>query len=213
MQVRLRDLDVVAEDAIEADLQRLDAGARALAVFHLGDDLLARAADVPQVVDFRVEAVAHEAAVARQRRRLVGDRLIDPLRAGPADRRARRSGCAAAAPGTRSAAAPSRGTAASDRDSAIRSRGPAVESAMRAISRSRSWIDFSVSRALPRSVVLTASSSTASRRSRIGSSAVSGRSSQVRSRRQPIGVTVRSISSSSDPRAAAVDRLARSRGA
>ena len=78
---------------------------------------------------------------------------------------------------------------------------------MREINRSRSWIDFSVSRALPRSVVFTASSSTASRRSRIGSSAVSGRSSQVRSSRLPIGVTVRSISSSSDPAAAAVHRL------
>ena len=51
VQVRLRDFDVVAEHAVVADLQRGDAGARALALFHLGDDLLARAADRPQLVE------------------------------------------------------------------------------------------------------------------------------------------------------------------
>ena len=92
-----------------------------------------------------------------------------------------------------------RGTAASERPSATRSRGLAVDKAMREINRSRSRIDFSVSRSLPRSVVLTASSSTASRRSRIASRAVRGRSSQARSNRPPIGVMVRSISSRSVP--------------
>ena len=92
-----------------------------------------------------------------------------------------------------------RGIAASERPSAIRSRGLAVDSAMREISRSRSRIDFSVSRSLPRSVVLTASSSTASRRSRMASRAVRGRSSHARSNRPPMGVTVRSISSSRLP--------------
>src|SRR5207244_12644326 len=41
-QVRLRHLDVVAEDAVVADLERRDAGSRALALFHLRDHLLAR---------------------------------------------------------------------------------------------------------------------------------------------------------------------------
>src|SRR5919109_94109 len=41
MQVRFRNLDVVTEYAIEPDLERLDTGARALALFHLGDDLFA----------------------------------------------------------------------------------------------------------------------------------------------------------------------------
>ena len=41
-QVRPRDLDVVAEDPVVADLQRRDAGPRALGFFHLGDALLAR---------------------------------------------------------------------------------------------------------------------------------------------------------------------------
>ena len=110
---------------------------RALGVFHLGDHLLAGSADAPQFVDFRVEAVAHETAVARQRRRLVGDRLIDPL---PQVRQVVELADQAASSGAwhSLSSRPSRGTAASDRDSAIRSRGPAVESAMREISRSRS---------------------------------------------------------------------------
>ncbi len=45
VQVRFGDLDVVAEDTIEADLQRGDAGSGALALLHLGDDLTAGAAN------------------------------------------------------------------------------------------------------------------------------------------------------------------------
>ena len=79
-------------------------------------------------------------------------------------------------------------------------------------SRSRSSTDFRVSRTLPRSAARNASSSTASSRSRIGSSATSGASSQARSSRPPIGVTVRSISSSSEPRAAALGATRPPRG-
>ena len=88
-----------------------------------------------------------------------------------------------------------------------RSRGPAVPSAARATSRSRSCTALIASRNLPRSVVRNASSSTASSRSRIGSSATSGRSSHDRSRRLPIDVIVRSSSSSSDPVAPALRAL------
>ena len=77
VQVRLRDLDVVAEDAVEAHLERLDAGARALGGFELGDDLLARAADPAQLVELGVDAVANRVAVAGQRRRLVDERGVD----------------------------------------------------------------------------------------------------------------------------------------
>jgi hypothetical protein len=42
VKVRFRDLDVVTEHTIEADLQRSDAGARALALFHVGDHLAGR---------------------------------------------------------------------------------------------------------------------------------------------------------------------------
>ena len=77
VQVRLRDLDVVAEDPVVADLERGDAGPRALLLLHLRDDLLARPADRAQFVERRVEAVADEAAVAGERRRLVDERRFD----------------------------------------------------------------------------------------------------------------------------------------
>ena len=92
-----------------------------------------------------------------------------------------------------------RGIAASDWRSATRSRGPAVPSATRPTRRSRSWTARSVSRSRPRSVALKANSSTASSRSWMRSSAVSGRISQARSRRAPITVCVRSSTDSSEP--------------
>ena len=105
MQVGLRHFDEIAEGAAESDLQVLDARARALGVFHFGDHLLAGSADVPQLVDFLVETVAHESAVARQRRRLVGDRLVDPLPQVRQVVELAGEAAAAAAPGNRSAAA------------------------------------------------------------------------------------------------------------
>ena len=77
VQIRLRDLDVVAEHAVVAHLQRVDAGARALALFELGDHLFARSADAPQVVELGVEAVANIAAVAHERARLVDQAAVD----------------------------------------------------------------------------------------------------------------------------------------
>ena len=77
VQIRFRDLDVVAEHAVVAHLQRVDAGARALAFFELGDHLLARAADATQVVELGVEAVADVAAVAHQRTGLVDEAAVD----------------------------------------------------------------------------------------------------------------------------------------
>ena len=50
MQIRFRDLDVVAEHIVEANLQRLDARPRALAQFDLRDVLAAVAADVAQLI-------------------------------------------------------------------------------------------------------------------------------------------------------------------
>ena len=104
VQVRLRDLDVVAEDAVVADLERGDAGARALPLLHLGDHLLARRRDAPQVVELGVDAVADVAAVARQRRRLVDERRARWPPARRPRRRARRRGSTRAAPGTPRAA-------------------------------------------------------------------------------------------------------------
>ncbi len=77
VQIRFRDLDVVPEYAVVAHLQRVDAGARAFALFQLGDHLLARAADTPQVVESGVEAVADVAAVANQRAGIVDEAAVD----------------------------------------------------------------------------------------------------------------------------------------
>ena len=56
MLVGFGDLDVVAEDVVEADLERLDAGALALAGFDLGDVLPAVLAEVAQFVEFGVDS-------------------------------------------------------------------------------------------------------------------------------------------------------------
>ena len=118
-----------------------------------GDDLLAGTADRLQLVELRVDAVARESAVARERRRLVDKRSLD----GVADvgqivelghertHERRLEG--------RRGSVRTRGMTASDVFRPTRSRGPAVPSAARATSRSRSCTAFTVSRNLPRSVV------------------------------------------------------------
>ena len=151
MQVGLRDLDVVAEHAVEAHLQRLDAGARALGGLELGDHLLAGAADAAQLVELGVDAVANHVAVAGQRRRLVDDRGLDGVAHVGEVVELRRPGSRTSGARHSASSSRTRGTAASDVRSATRSRGLAVDSATRDTSRSRSSTDFSVSRTLPRS--------------------------------------------------------------
>ena len=90
VQVGLGDFDVVAEDAIEANLERVDAGARALALLHLRDHLLARAADVAQLVELRVDAVADH-----RRRRVPARRVRRSASASIAARSSGRSSSAA----------------------------------------------------------------------------------------------------------------------
>ena len=77
MEVGLRDLDVVAEDLVEADLQRVDAGAFAFALFHGGDDLFAVLAEVAEFVEFGVIVGADDAGVGGERGRLVGDGALE----------------------------------------------------------------------------------------------------------------------------------------
>ena len=76
-QVRAADLDVVAEDAVEADLERGDPGARPLALLDRRDRLAPAPARVPQLVELRVDAVAHEAALAHERGRVGHERPLD----------------------------------------------------------------------------------------------------------------------------------------
>ncbi len=79
VQIRLGDLDVVAEHAVVADFQRRDAGPRAFPLFHLGDDLFARAADAAQIVELGIDPVPREPAVARQRPWFVDERGLDAI--------------------------------------------------------------------------------------------------------------------------------------
>ncbi len=77
MQVRFRDFDEVAEDAVVANLQRADAGPLALGGFHLSDDLLAGSADGAKLIELRVDAVPQVAAVPREGGRLVDERRLN----------------------------------------------------------------------------------------------------------------------------------------
>ena len=79
VKIRFRNLDVIPEHAVVSHLQRTDAGARAFALFHLDNHLLAGSADGPQRVEIRVDAVTRESAVARKHRRIVDERRFNQL--------------------------------------------------------------------------------------------------------------------------------------
>ena len=164
-EVRSRDLDVVPEDAVEPNLERADAGARAFGLFHRRDRGLAAPADVAEFVQFGIDAVANHARIPRERGRLVGERALDAVAHVGRGRRSRPPGSAPAAPGVARRGRGRAESSASDWPSASKSRGPAVPSDTRATSRSRSCTCLSRSSNLPRSVVRNAKSSTASRRS------------------------------------------------
>jgi hypothetical protein len=78
VQVRLGDLDVVAEHPVVADFQRSNAGPDPFALLHLGDDLFAGSTDRPEIVELAIDAVPREAAVPRQHRR-VGRSSVDSM--------------------------------------------------------------------------------------------------------------------------------------
>ena len=155
MQIGLRNLDVVAEDLVEANLQRGDAGAFALALFHRGDDLLAVLAEVAQFVEFGVVTAADHARVGGERRRLVGDGAFEPLahvgKFVDLPWRSRSSSLPPMRGGVRKFF--STGSCASDLRSATSSRGVARPSVMRLVRRSRSWMPRSSLRISPRTTV------------------------------------------------------------
>ena len=66
--IRFGDFDVVAEDVVEADFERRDAGAGALALLDLGEVCSGCCGDVAQLVELGIEAVADRAAVGEIRR-------------------------------------------------------------------------------------------------------------------------------------------------
>ena len=79
-EVRLRDLDEVAEDGVELHLQTVDAGALDLARLQVGDPLFAFRAGAAEFVQFRQPAVAEQAAVLGSAGRLVHDGAGDQIR-------------------------------------------------------------------------------------------------------------------------------------
>ena len=75
--VGVGDLEVVAEDLVEPDLERGDAGAVPLALLERGDVLVAAVAERAQLVELAVVAVANDAAI--------GQELWRPLLEGPGE--------------------------------------------------------------------------------------------------------------------------------
>src|SRR4029079_12832694 len=68
-EVRLGDFDVVAEDGVEADLERANAGALALARLDLHEDRLRAVGNGPVLYELGVDAGLDRAAVAEVERR------------------------------------------------------------------------------------------------------------------------------------------------
>src|SRR5664279_1661647 len=79
VQVRLRYLEVIAEDAVELDLQRTDAGTLAFALLDLCDVLLAVTAQVAKFVESRIDSGADYTAVNQRERGLIFERRHQPV--------------------------------------------------------------------------------------------------------------------------------------
>ena len=165
VQVGFRNFDVIAENVVEANLERLDSRAAALPRFNLGDVLAAVAADVAQLIQLGVEAGADGAAVGEIGRRLFRDGGENAVAhfGDFVERRHEivRAGERLEAPGV---LLQLRAPRANDRASASNSRGPAVPSVSFASSRSRSstpassFADFRHARWWIRRISCTASS-------------------------------------------------------
>ena len=76
-EVRLADLDVIAEDPIEADLEGGDTRTGALALLDGRDGGAAAPADLAQLVELRVDSVADHPALAHRGRRSVDEPRLD----------------------------------------------------------------------------------------------------------------------------------------
>ena len=79
LQVGLADLNVKAEDVVELDLERVDAGAFALALLDLRDVVLAVAADVAEFVELGVEPALDDSAIVEGDGRLGEDGALNAL--------------------------------------------------------------------------------------------------------------------------------------
>src|SRR5260370_3958001 len=79
MQIGFRDLNVVAKNLIEANLQRPDVGAPALALFHGGDNLFAVLAEVAKFIELVMVTASDHAGIGGQGGRLIGDGAFEPI--------------------------------------------------------------------------------------------------------------------------------------
>src|SRR5580700_6480429 len=77
MQVRLRNLNVVAEDRVEFDLERADAGPPAFPLLDLCQHLFAVAREFAQFVKITIYARRNYAPIGETQRRLWHNRLLN----------------------------------------------------------------------------------------------------------------------------------------
>ena len=186
------DLDKVAQQVVVADLEGRDAGLAAVALLERRDVLPALVAQRAQLVQLAADALADEAAVAGEERRLVDEAraagrasAVGRLEAAPRSRRA-----APPRPAPRAAARPAPAPGRRPGDRAGR-RGPR---ARRESARSRSGQRRSSARGPRRAALgIGARRLDLSSRARIAAASVSGAASRSASSRAPAPVTVRSI--------------------
>ena len=76
-QVGLGDLNVIAEDGVESDLQRGDSGASNFVQLQLGQPVLAAAGRGAQFIEFGAEAIPDHPAFLHRQRRFVGDGVAE----------------------------------------------------------------------------------------------------------------------------------------
>ena len=77
--VGVRHLKVIAEDVVEADFQRVDAGFLGFALLDVGEDAATVGSQVGEFVEFGVDATLEDAALARHHRRVFANLLFDAL--------------------------------------------------------------------------------------------------------------------------------------
>src|SRR5580704_18162614 len=71
MQIRFRNLNVIAKNLIETDFERADSSAFAFPLFHGRNDLFAMPAQIAQLVELAVIAAANHSRIRGERRRLI----------------------------------------------------------------------------------------------------------------------------------------------
>ncbi len=150
LQVGLADLNVKAEDVVELDLERVDAGALAFALLDLRDVVLAVAADVAQFVELRIEPALDDSAIVEGDGRLGNDAALDALANVGEFVEPILAGRQSARPAKCASARRTAGSLASDAARARMSRGFAVSRVMRLSRRSMSRMPSSERRSSSR---------------------------------------------------------------